>query len=226
MKMGEQKHKQLSEKIIPSEGANTMAKNIDSPDGAPEQNEGTLLDLNRLRLPQNFGTIIGGKKGLTTVPVGRPDAQAFIQVHQGEDFEMSTAVLVVKEERETYLVEKHLWEELGSEIVLKHLYTTITRQGNLCIWPVSLPRTDGKIDSWSLSGHKIAIRAKGTWLRIISNQQVAAYEYIEPSERFPDPQWPAHSFLELLELAFGQRVIRDLSHPVVKKLRGQEGGGI
>jgi hypothetical protein len=202
-----------------------MAKNIiASPE--PEQNEGAPLDLNKLRLPQNFDAIIGGKKGLTTVPVGRPDAQAFIQVHPGEDFEMSTAVLVVKEERETYLVEKHLWEELASEIVLKHLYTAITRQGNLCIWPVRLPRADGKLDPWNISAHEIAKRAKGTWLRVISNQQVGAYEYIEPSERFPDPEWPSQSFLELLELAFGQRIIRDLSHPAVKKLRGQEGSGI
>ena len=42
---------------------------------------------------------------------------------------MQTAVLDLKEERETYLVDRPLWSELPNELVPKILYVAVTRQG-------------------------------------------------------------------------------------------------
>jgi hypothetical protein len=179
------------------------------------------LDPEKLRLPQNFGAIIGGKKELTTILVRRPDPQVFIQINPNPAYRLTTAVLEVKEEREHYLVDKSLWDDLSTEIVLKCIYTGITRQGNPFLWLIRLPGSDGKLDSWNQSAHEIAAKAMSHWVRIVSNRQIGAYEFVQPSAKFSDPDWPPLSFKEILCLAFKERFIRDLTHPVLKKLRGE-----
>ena len=64
------------------------------------------------------------KKALLAVPVRKPNKQEFVRVHPDEAYRLETAVLELKEERETYLVERALWDELAGEIVPKVLFTT------------------------------------------------------------------------------------------------------
>jgi len=78
-----------------------------------------IFDLSKLALPQDFSEFAGVKKILTTVPVKKPNRQDFIRVHSGEDWSFQTAVLELKEERETYLVHADLWHELPGEIIPK-----------------------------------------------------------------------------------------------------------
>ena len=61
------------------------------------------LDLARLRLGQDFADKVGVKKALLTVPVRKPDRQSFVRVHPDPSWRLDTAVLTLKEERETYL---------------------------------------------------------------------------------------------------------------------------
>jgi hypothetical protein len=37
---------------------------------------------------------------------------------------------------------------------------------------------------------------------------------------WPEPEWRAESFQEILEIAFKDRIIRDRNHPVAKQLLG------
>src|SRR5215470_9799322 len=68
-----------------------------------------------LRLSQDFSAQLGVKKVLTTVPVRKPDKAWFVRVHPSEDYRLQTAVVELKEERETYLVAPALWTELAGE---------------------------------------------------------------------------------------------------------------
>ena len=104
-------------------------------------------DLSKLRLSQDFASTIGVKKALLTVPVRKPTRQQFIRVHPDEGYRLETAVLELKEEGETYLVDKPLWPELPGELVPKVLFTTIDRQNNVFLWPIRLPGEDGRLDS-------------------------------------------------------------------------------
>ena len=61
------------------------------------------LDLKRLRLSQDFGDQVGVHKRIITVPVRKPDRQWFIRIHPDETWRLETAVLELKDERETYL---------------------------------------------------------------------------------------------------------------------------
>jgi hypothetical protein len=74
------------------------------PDNTPQTNEDPSFDPARLRLSQNFSESVGVKKALLTVPVRKPGRQDFVRVHPDEDYRLETAVVELKDERETYLV--------------------------------------------------------------------------------------------------------------------------
>jgi hypothetical protein len=179
------------------------------------------LDLEGLRLTQDYASKLGVKKMLTTVPVRKPNGQEFVRVHPGEDYRLQTAVLVLKEDRETYLVDPALRPALAGEIVPVEIVTTINRQGVLAVWPIKLPGEDGKVDAWNASAIDAAGRAQRSWVRVKANMGLGAYEIFEAAGELPDPEWPDLPFQQILETAFKGKYITDLNHPVIRRLRGQ-----
>lgn len=179
------------------------------------------LDLTALCLPQNFGAVSGVKKVLTTVPVRKPSNQTFVRVHPSDEWRQSALVLQLKEDGECYFVHPSLYGELASEVRPKMLYTYVTRDGNVALWPVNLPGEDGRLDSWSQSAHEGAKRAEINWARLVANRTVGAYDIYEASSLADEPMWPEKSFKEILSLAFKDRLIVSLDHPIVKRLRGE-----
>jgi hypothetical protein len=45
--------------------------------------------------------------------------------------------------------------------------------------------------------------------------------YLEAVAAFPEPQWPDMSLQKVLAMAFKDRFIDSLDHPVLKRLRGE-----
>lgn len=178
------------------------------------------FDPSRLRLSQDFASTIGVKKALLTVPVRKPDRQWFVRAHPDPAWRLETAILEIKEERESYLVEPALWPELPGELVPKVLVTAINRQGVVFLWPVRLPGEDGRHDEWNRSALEAADLATQGWVRVAANLHLGAYEVFQASADLPDPDWPEVGFQRVLEVAFKDRFIRALDHPVVRRLRG------
>jgi hypothetical protein len=179
------------------------------------------FDPQQLRLSQDFTAQLGGKKTLLTVPVRKPDRQWFIRVHPSHDWRLDTAVLHVKEDRETYLVEPALWPELAGELIPTTLLTSLTRQGALFLWPIRLPGADGRHDDWNRSALEAATIATRGWIRVAANLSMGAYEVFQPSVVVPEPEWPELGFRDLLKLAFRDRFISAFEHPVLRRLRGE-----
>ncbi len=179
------------------------------------------FDPAKLRLSQNFAETVGVKKALVTVPVRKPNKQEFVRVHPNEEYRLETAVLELKEERETYLVAPELWPELPSELTPKVLYTTMNRQGVLALWPVRLPGEDGRLDAWNVSALEAAKMARTRWVRVVANMSLGAYEVFEATGDLPDPHWPEKEFSEILKVAFKGHYIEEIDHPVINKLRGE-----
>jgi len=193
----------------------SMGGNSEAPRGTGS------FDLSRLRLGQDFGEKVGVKKALLTVPVRKPDRQWFVRVHPDFAWRLDTATLTLKDERETYLVDPSLWRELPGELVPTALFTAMTRQAVVFLWPVRLPGADGRVDTWSRSALDAATIARGRWVRVAANMSLGAYDVFEASGDFPEPEWPDVTFQKLLEIAFRDQFIRDAGHPVIKKLRGE-----
>ena len=175
----------------------------------------------KLRLSQDFGAAFGVKKVLTNVPVRRPDKQWFVRVHPGEGWHLEVAIIEMKEDNENFIVDPKIAPELAHEAVAKVLFTAITRQGLVFLWPVRLPGPDGKLDDWNRSALQAVERAREDWVRVVANKQAGGYELMRATGSLPEAEWPQDlTFADVLGIAFKGRVIKSLDHPVLKKLQG------
>jgi hypothetical protein len=179
------------------------------------------FDLSKLRLDQSFVESSGVKKLLTTVPVRKPNSQDFVRVHPSPEYRAALAVIELKEDREIYLLTPAIARELPGEFVMVMLFTTINRQGVIHLWPVRLPAPDGRTLEWHRSAMDAAEMAMRRWVRVRANMSLGAYEIIEAATT-AEPEWAAVSFQELLRIAFRDRLVDRLDHPVIKRLRGEQ----
>ena len=163
-------------------------------DQKPKEDPNNFFNPETLRLNQNFAKLAEVMKELLTIPVRKPNRQDFIRVHPDDSYYLETAVLELKEDRETYLVSPEIWSELRQEIIPKVLFTYINKQGVLSLWPVRLPGEDGKLDQWNTSALEIAERAKSKWLRVVSNRALGAYEPYLATGDFQEPEFPDITF--------------------------------
>jgi hypothetical protein len=180
-----------------------------------------LLALSNISLPQNFGAVSGVKKILTTVPTRKPGNQAFFRVRSGEEWRLQAAILQLKDDGDNFLVLPDLLYEIGQEVRPKMLYTAINRDGSPFLWPVNLPGEDGRLDSWSQSAHAAAQIAERSWIRLVANRGFGAYEVMQATGQLEEPEWPQVSLQELVSLAFKDKFITALDHPVLRRLRGE-----
>ncbi len=177
-------------------------------------------NLEGLRLNQSFADTVGVKRLLTTVPVRKPGRQDFVRVHPAAEYRLTPAALIeLKDERETYLVMPQMANELPGEFVAATLYTTITRQGVLSLWPVRLP-VEGRQNDWHRSAAEAAELAMTKWIRLRANMSLGAYEISEAIGDLPEPAWPELSFTEILRIGFRDRCVDTPDHPLIQRLLG------
>jgi hypothetical protein len=180
------------------------------------------IDLSELRLDQSFTDGVAVKKQLTTVPVRKPNKQDFVRVHPGEDYRSPvSAIIELKDDRETYLVRSDLASGLVGEISIAVLYTAINRQGVTFLWPVKLPGPDGKINAWHQSAQLAADLAMKQWTSVRANMSLGAYETYVAAANIPDPVWPEVTFAELLNIGFRDKYVQSEDHPLLRRLRGE-----
>jgi hypothetical protein len=130
-----------------------------------------------------------------------------VSSHPGEDYRLDTAVIDLHDDREIYLVSSDLRGELFSEIKLVRLYTTISRQNVVAIWPCKLPGVDGRSNSWYDTALRAAELAMTRWTRIVADMSLGGYQPYIAAGDLPDPEWPEQTFAELLKIAFLKRAV-------------------
>jgi hypothetical protein len=178
------------------------------------------FDLARLRINPEMLETTSVKKLLTTVPVRKPTAQDFVRVRSEPQYRETLAFIELKDDRETYIIDLGAVPELQGECFFATLFTAINRSGVLFMWPVRTPAADGRTNEWHASAALAAQYALRKWIRVKANMGLGAYEIFEAEGVIPDPIWPELSFDAILRIAFKDRVVRSLDHPVVKRLRG------
>jgi hypothetical protein len=177
-----------------------------------------------LRLTQDFSTGAGVKKVHLTIPVRKPEKTWFVRAHPDEAYRLQTAVIELKEERgEIYAVAPALWPELAAEVAFrpKLLVTAINRQGVVFLWALNLPKPDGKVDEWTRTGLEAVQLATKGWVRVYANMGVGGYEVAQPTATLSEPEWPDLPFREMLRIAFRDRFVDTLDHPILRRLRGE-----
>ncbi len=181
----------------------------------------SLFDIESLRISPDYAATLGATKLLATVPCRKPNPQAFIRVRPEGEFRLATAVIEIKEDREIYLLAPALREVVSHVWQLKMFYTAITRQGTLFLWPVRMPGSDGRLDTWNQSAHTAAEHATHAWTRVQSNRQLGGYDIFQAAGGIPEPEWPDKTMQELVKLAFKNHIIDSLDHPVLQALDGK-----
>jgi hypothetical protein len=178
------------------------------------------FDLSKLALNPSYLETAKVKR-VRPVVTGKPNPQDFIRVHPDPSYRMVFGMLDMKEDREDYLVVPELVSALPGEVVVKIIYTTVNRAGIIRLWPIRIAGPDEKDMLWWRSAHDAANKATTHWVRVKANMMLGANEYFIAESEIPDPDWrEVAPFQVLLADAYRTRIIRDLDHPVLKKLRG------
>jgi len=188
--------------------------------GQPAQPENgpSAPDFSRFRLSQNFGSLSGVKKKLTTVPVRKPNKTQFVRVHPAN--KMDTMLLRYGDNGEDlYLIDPDVMQQVEDLAKNYRLMEAIDRQNNVFIWPVAIP-DDGRPLNWHLSALEAANNAELEWTRMQANMALGAYDIFAAEQDLGGPEWPELSMNELLEIAFKNKIIDRPDHLVLLQLRG------
>jgi hypothetical protein len=181
------------------------------------------FDLEALRAVPDLD--IDVEKILTTVPVRKPVRNEFFRVHPGDGYVIDNYVLEHESEmdRATYWVAPELCVQLSEHLRRVRLFTCIDKRSNVFLWPAKLPTADGSASarSWYQSALRAAEEAKRVWVKIVGNKAIGAYDTAVARGDLGEPQWPQHSFERLIELAFQDKLIDTVEHPVVREINGE-----
>jgi hypothetical protein len=205
-------------------GRNGQLQEAASIIGAASPGDDDDWDLDALRVSQDYADGLGVEQAITDVPVSKPSKSQWVRTHPSLDYRIETLLLELEEERELYLIAPSLHSPLITEPTVSRrlLITSITRQGRLFLWPIKLPAPDGKSNIWNETAMEAARRASSVWVRIAADMSFGTYRVWEAKTVLDEPKWPSLAFKEILRLAFQERRISSLDHPVIKRLR--EGG--
>jgi hypothetical protein len=183
---------------------------------------GDKFDPNALRVGQDFVVKAGITRLLTTVPVQRPHKQWWVRCHPSDDYRLAVAMIELKDDGECYVVTPVVARQLPISVYhLATLQTSITRQGTLFLWPLRNSGSDGKDYGWWRSARDAALKAQTKWMNIVGNKQLGAYEISEAPGKIPEPEWPDYPMSRLMEIAFKDRLIDTVDHPVLQQLQGR-----
>jgi hypothetical protein len=178
------------------------------------------IDLESMRISQDFPGMVSVKKNITNVPIRRPRRGVFFQVHPEADRIFETYLISDPRDGEMYGIVPDLAAELPDLLQPRRLYLCIDRQNSIFLWPVSLPRPDGQTSSWSESAEEAVRYARKNWIRIVGDRSAGAYVVLVPEAELPAPEWPDMDFDTILKRAFREKLIRDRNHPVFCHLKG------
>ena len=202
--------------------SHTDSKGVDSNSvNAAPISQSPELDLEQFRINQDFATHLQTRKTAVSISVRKPHPQHWVFIHPDTDWRVSVGVLEDKINQRTYIVVPEIVPEVTADLVPKLLVTYGTRQNTTGLWPIRLPDEGGRLDTYNESALSIVEQHPAQWIRVLSNQIDKCYDILETSIELPAPKWPEGGFKQLFTLAFKNRVINNINHPVLKALRGE-----
>jgi hypothetical protein len=181
------------------------------------------FNLKALREPQ---TLVQVRDRRLAVPVRRkPNRLDFVRVHPSPDYRVTMPIFKMRSEaggdEEMYFVHPSQQGAMQDEFRMHTIYTAVNLRGSVFLWCVPLPIDDGREpNNWLVTNRESAELAIQRWVRVASDMGAGAYRIVEYEGPPVEPVWPQESFLELLKLAFKNRMIDRPDHPIILRLRG------
>lgn len=180
-----------------------------------------MIELDQLRLSQDFSAEGGVIRKITTVPVSKPRKDWWCRVLNDPKYQLITRLIEDSHTNQVYLLGPTVQGPLADESYKAVLYTGITRLGDPFLWPVRLPEEE-KINP-RMQRHFRSVMdaielAKSEWIRVKWNRALGAYDSLRTERKLPEPKWPEESLAQLINIAFRDFYITSLNHPVVEAL--------
>jgi hypothetical protein len=166
----------------------------------------------------------GGQKVLTIGVAKRPPKQVYARVHPDPAFHIEKLAIIDHEAtRELYVVTVAVQAALAIEFRTCDAYLAVTQHKDLFFWLTRVPDATRGGERWSASNRDAVQRAIMSWVRVHPNQSAGQYDIFIGGDILGEPIWPdpVLSVWELLRIAFKDRVIQTLDHPIVRQLQGQ-----
>ena len=168
----------------------------------------------------------GIRREFTQIRIGKPKKSSFFRSHADPAYRLPVNIIeydsgMMKEE---FLVMPTVTEALVEETKPKLLVLCVDKMGTPFLWLAPRQAEDGfqRTNLWNTSALEALKLSETKWVRMSANMAEGAYT-IHTSSSDSAPDWPDLQLNELIKLGFGEeRVIRDMNHPVVKRLLGYE----
>jgi hypothetical protein len=162
------------------------------------------------------------EKVLVRIPVRKPNRQEFFRTRPGQEYQLTCAVLELKNERETYLVSPEIMRLIPQEVLLVTVRVCVNVSGAAFLWAVRAPTPDGHKNAWHETAREAAEMAETRWIRIVADMAAGMYSIFRGDAQLAEPSFPDKPLRDLLRLAFkDDGLIESLDHPVLKRLRGE-----
>ena len=158
-------------------------------------------------------TLVQVKRRRLSVPVRRrPNRLDFVRVHPDPGYRINMPMFKLGKadgagDEEMYFVRPEMLGEMANEVRMYTVFTVVNLQGNVFMWCVRVPDDDGREpNAWLVANREAAEAAMNKWLRVASDVGAGAYSVFEYEGPLVEPVWPEEPFLELLKLAFKNRM--------------------
>ena len=219
-----------------------MAKNSTKDDSnESKKDESTLsnlIDLSKHTNP-NYNAVLGeeGKIG-GTIKVEKPDKKTWFKIHPDPEFSQNLYIAEAATgdgfKTSSYLVQgkdDDMHQELLRELddvryCCCHLYATSTHQFK--IWSRKLWDKSSSDDEpeFNASARGAAEDAKLGFIKMKWIGGRYDWRHVKDPAVFHEPIWPTdQTMLEILNIAFRDKIITDTSHPVVMEADGRASSG-
>ena len=185
------------------------------------------FDPAQFRAPNTLdGSGDGIRREFTQILIGKPKKSSFFRSHTDPNYRLPVNIIeydsgMMKEE---FLVMPTVAEALVEETKPKLLVLCVDKMGTPFLWLAPRQAEDGfqRTNLWNTSALEALRLSETKWVRMSANMAEGAYT-IHTSSSDSEPDWPDLPLSELIKLGFGEeRVIRDMNHPVVKRLLGRD----
>ena len=185
------------------------------------------FDPAQFRAPNTLdGSGDGIRREFTQIRIGKPKKSSFFRSHADPTYRLPVNIIeydsgMMKEE---FLVMPTVTEALVEEAKPQLLVLCVDKMGTPFLWLAPRQAEDGfqRTNLWNTSALEALKLSETKWVRMSANMAEGAYT-IHTSSSDSEPDWPDLPLSELIKLGFGEeRVIRDMNHPVVKRLLGRD----
>jgi hypothetical protein len=171
------------------------------------------------------GPTVQVEAGILAVPVRKPNKQEFVRVHPDPAYTRDVELLEFTGgggDKDLYLVAPQVRPMVSDDMRPYLLHTTISRDKVLFLWQVRITAdsNDGG-RRWSQTALAATAEAKELWIKLLSNRALGGYEIVRAVTDHGDPKWPDLTFSEIFAIAFRDKLIDNVEHPVVKKITGE-----